>query len=79
MELKKRTASPPPGAFCFGCNRSFEGAAPAVAFETDLVPLADRAEVANLYFHPGHLIRYANRRNWTALAAYLESTGPGSY
>lgn len=69
----------PPGAYCFGCNRPFEGAAPAVTFETDLVPEADRAEVANMYFHPGHLIRYAHRRNWTELADYLELNGSTNF
>ena len=67
------------GSYCFGCNQLFEGGAPAVKFESDLVPDSDRMELANLYFHPGHLIRYARRRNWTALAEYIEAAGPAHF
>ena len=75
MVLTKRSAMAPDGAFCFGCNRGFGQGSPAVVFATDLVPDSDRAEVAGLYFHPGHLIRYAHRRNWTELANYIEAHG----
>lgn len=50
-----------------------------MVFVTDLVPESDRGEVAGLYFHPGHLIRYAHRRNWMELANYLERNGPSSF
>jgi hypothetical protein len=50
-----------------------------VRFDSDLVPPSDRPELAGLYFHPGHLVRYANRRNWTALAEYIEHNGPGKF
>lgn len=79
MTLTKHAAMAPAGAYCFGCTGSFEGAAPAVLFEIDLVPESDRAEVGHLYFHPGHLIRYAHRRNWTELADYLERNGPSNF
>lgn len=77
--LTKHTALPPSGSFCFGCNRPFEGGSPAVSFQTDLVPESDRAEVRGLYFHPGHLIRYAHRRNWTELAEYIERNGASNF
>jgi len=77
--LTKHAAVAPGGAFCFGCNQAFQGGAPAVKFESDLVPASDQPELAGLYFHPGHLVRYANRRNWVALAEYLQSHGPGSF
>ena len=77
--LARHPAVAPRTAYCFGCNQSFEGGVPAVRFESDLVPASDRPELAGLYFHPGHLIRYANRRNWTALAEFLEKNGPGKY
>jgi len=77
--LTKRAAMAPNGAFCFGCNQPFQGGAPAVRFESDLVPPSDRPELAGLYFHPGHLIRYANRRNWTGLAEFIERQGPGAF
>ncbi len=79
MMLSKHAAMAPKGAYCFGCNRPFDGGSPAVVFVTDLVPESDRDEVAGLYFHPGHLIRYAHRRNWTELADYLERNGPASF
>lgn len=77
--LVKRVALPSRGEFCFGCNQPFGGGAPAVRFESDLVPPSDRAELAGLSFHPGHLIRYASRRNWTSLVTYLEQSGPSNY
>lgn len=79
MTLTKRSSMAPPGMICFGCNRPFQGGDPAVTFSTDLVPESDRAEVAGLYFHPGHLIRYAHRRNWAELADYLERNGPSNF
>ena len=79
MALTRRSAMAPVGVYCFGCNRPFEGGSPAVVFVTDLVPESDRGEVAGLYFHPGHLIRYAHRRNWTELANYLERNGASSF
>ena len=77
--LEKHVALPPKGAYCFGCNQMFEGGSPAVRFKSNLVPPSDRAQLANLVFHPGHLIRYASRRNWTALVEYLEHAGPSNF
>ncbi len=77
--LDKHAAVAPKGAYCFGCNQPFEGGIPSVKFESDLVPPSDRPELANLYFHPGHLIRYANRRNWTSLAEYIERMGASNF
>jgi hypothetical protein len=79
VALTKRAAVAPKGSYCFGCNLAFEGGAPALKFESDLVPASDQPELANLCFHPGHLIRYARRRNWTELAAFLERNGPANY
>lgn len=79
MTLSKRPAMAPAGTYCFGCNRPFEGGSPALTFQTDLVPESDRGEVAHLCFHPGHLIRYAHRRNWTALAEYIERNGSSNF
>lgn len=79
MTLLKRPAVAPKGAYCFGCNQPIDGGASALKFESDLPPVSDRPELANLYFHPGHLIRYARRRNWTELAAYIEANGPGNF
>jgi hypothetical protein len=77
--LAKHAAVAPTGTFCFGCNRPFEGGAPALRFESDLVPPSDRPELANLFFHPGHLIRYARRRNWDALAEFIEQSGAPNF
>lgn len=77
--LAKHAAMATKGTFCFGCNQAFEGGAAAVRFDSDLLPEADRPELSNLYFHPGHLIRYARRRNWTALAEYIETEGPSHF
>jgi hypothetical protein len=77
--LAKHAAMATKGSFCFGCNQAFEGGAPSVKFESDLLPESDRAELSNLFFHPGHLIRYARRRNWTVLAEYIESAGPAHF
>jgi hypothetical protein len=77
--LAKHSALAPKGAYCFGCNQAFEGGAPALKFESDLVPASDQPELAGLYFHPGHLIRYASRRNWSALVGFIERSGPGSF
>lgn len=77
--LNKHPANPPKGSFCFGCNQPFGAGAPAVKFESDLLPGPDQAELANLYFHPGHLIRYARRRNWNDLAEFIEKAGAASY
>jgi len=79
MSLTKRTVPPPKGGFCFGCNQAFSGGEPALKFESDLPPPSDRAELAGLCFHPGHLIRYARRRNWTELADFIELNGAGNY
>ena len=79
MTLNKRVAMAPKGAYCFGCNQAIDGGAPSVRFESDLLPEADRPELANLYFHPGHLIRYARRRNWNDLAAFLEANGASRF
>ncbi len=79
MTVTKRSVVPPKGSFCFGCNQPFGGGAPAVQVQSDLAPPSDRAELAGLYFHPGHLIRYARRRNWTELAAYLEANGSANF
>ncbi|MGD0718659.1 MAG: hypothetical protein ABSA15_03665 [Thermoplasmata archaeon] len=77
--LAKHVAMAPKGAYCFGCNQPFGGGAPTVRFESDLVPPSDQPELSGLYFHPGHLIRYANRRNWTALAEYIERNGSSNF
>jgi len=77
--LTKLAVKPPKGAYCFGCNQPFEGGAPAVRFESDLLSAADRTELSHLYFHPGHMIRYARRRNWTDLAAYMEGAGVANF
>jgi hypothetical protein len=77
--LTMRAAVAPKGAYCFGCNQLLEGGTPAVKFESDLVPPSDRPELANLYFHPGHLIRYARRRNWKELADHIERAGPPNF
>lgn len=77
--LEKHVAMAPKNAYCFGCNQPFEGGSPAVRFESDLVPPSDQPQLANLVFHPGHLIRYASRRNWTALVEFLERAGPSNY
>ncbi|MGP8077867.1 MAG: hypothetical protein ACLQD8_08675 [Thermoplasmata archaeon] len=77
--LSKHVAAAPKGAYCFGCNRAFDGGAPAVRFESDLVPPSDQPELANLFFHPTHLIRYARRRNWAPLAEYIEQTGVAGF
>ena len=77
--LVKHVGLPPKGTFCFGCNQPFEGGAPAVRFESDLLPPSDQPQLANLYFHPGHLVRYASRRNWTELVTYLEHAGPANF
>jgi hypothetical protein len=79
VTVTKHAVLAPKGSFCFGCNQSFDGGSPAVKFESDLVPPSDQPELANLCFHPGHLIRYARRRNWDELAAFLERNGPSSY
>ncbi|MCI4358124.1 MAG: hypothetical protein L3J95_00845 [Thermoplasmata archaeon] len=79
MTLNKKTAAVPKGAICFGCNQSFEGNPVGVRFESDLVSVEDRPELAGLYFHPGHLIRYARRRDWTELAEYIEQNGAAQY
>ena len=75
MTLVRHAGLPPKGAVCFGCNQSFDGGAAAVKFTTDLLPPAELPELTNLYFHPGHLLRYARRRNWTALAEFIEKNG----
>jgi hypothetical protein len=77
--LVKHVALAPKGSFCFGCNQAFEGGAPAVRFESDLVPPSDQPQLANLFFHPGHLIRYASRRNWTSLVEYIERGGASNF
>jgi hypothetical protein len=79
VTLTKRSAAVPKGAMCFGCNQGFEGNPVGIRFESDLVPPADRPELAGLYFHPGHLIRYARRMNWTELADFLEAQGPSNF
>ena len=77
--LTKQSAIPPKGAFCFGCNQPFEGGSPALRFHSDLVPVSDRPQLANLNDHPGHLDRYANRRDWTQLLQYLERNGSSNF
>jgi len=77
--LAKHPAMAPSGSVCFGCNRPFEGGTPAVRFDSDLLPASDRPELSGLYFHPGHLIRYARRRNWSELAEFLERSGPSNF
>lgn len=77
--LSKQSVVVPKGAFCFGCNQSFEGNPVGLQFDTDLVDAAHRSELHGLYFHPGHLYRYARRRNWEALAQFLQLNGPASY
>lgn len=79
MSISKRPAVAPKGSFCFGCNQPLDGGASAVKFESDLVPAPDRPELANLFFHPGHLVRYARRRNWNELVTFLEQNGPSNY
>lgn len=77
--LEKHVAMAPKGSFCFGCNQPFDGGEPSVRFESDLLPPSDRPQLANLLFHPGHLIRYASRRNWTELVAYIEQNGVANF
>ena len=77
--IAKHSAIPPKGAFCFGCNQSFDGGTPAVRFESDLVPTSDRSELSNLYFHAGHVIRYARRRDWTTFADEIERSGAAHF
>ncbi len=79
MTLTKRAVVAPPGAICFACNRSFEGNPVAVAFETDLLPEPQAAELRGLVFHSGHLYHYAKRRGWAELAAFLAREGPTQY
>jgi hypothetical protein len=77
--LTKQSAMVSKGAVCFGCNQSFEGNPVGLQFTTDLLPPAQRAELAGLYFHPGHLHHYARRRGWTELTSFLESAGPAHF
>ncbi len=77
--LTKRSVVAAPGAICFACNQSFEGNPVAVAFETDLLPPAQAAELKGLVFHSGHLHHYARRRGWTDLAAYIAQEGPANF
>jgi hypothetical protein len=79
MPLTSRTAVAPTGAICFGCNQGFDGNPVALQFETDLLPPAATAELHGLYFHPHHLLRYARRRDWTALAQHIESQGSARF
>ena len=79
MGVTKREAAVPRGAFCFGCNQSFEGNPVALQFETDLLSPAHQAELKGLYFHPGHLLHYARRRGWTELVDFLTATGSPRY
>jgi hypothetical protein len=69
----------PAGAVCFGCHQSFEGNPVGLAFDTDLLSAAHRAELQGLYFHPGHLLRYARSREWHELAEFLQQNGPQNY
>lgn len=77
--LTKRTVVAPPGAICFACNQSFEGNPVAVAFETDLLPPSQAAELRGLVFHAGHLQHYARRRGWADLSTFLAHEGPSRY
>jgi hypothetical protein len=79
MNLVKRTAAVPKGAMCFGCNQSFEGNPVGVQFETDLLPATASGELRGLYFHPGHLLHYARRREWHELASFIVEHGPPNY
>jgi hypothetical protein len=79
MTLNRLPAKVPKGAICFGCNQSFEGNPIGVRFESDLLPAEDRPELAGLYFHPGHLLRYARRRDWNELAQFIETHGSSNY
>ena len=77
MALVRRTVVAPASAVCFGCNQSFEGNPVGYAFETDLLPPAQAAELRGLLFHHGHLAHYAHRRGWTELATAAAHEGPG--
>jgi hypothetical protein len=77
--LVKHAAVAPKGSLCFGCNQGFEGGAPALRFESDLVPVPDRPELAGLCFHPSHLLRYARRRNWAGVVEFIEKAGPSNF
>ncbi len=77
--LTKRSVVAPPGAICFACNQTFEGNPVAVAFDTDLLPPAQAAELRGLVFHSGHLHHYARRRGWSELAAFLAQAGPTAF
>ncbi|HEV2231607.1 MAG TPA: hypothetical protein VGV64_05325 [Thermoplasmata archaeon] len=79
MTLTKKDVAVPKAAICFGCNQPFEGNPVGRQFRSDLLSPSSQGELAGLYFHPGHLLRYARRRNWTALAEFLEANGPSNY
>jgi hypothetical protein len=77
--ISKKEAVVPSGAFCFGCHQSFAGNPVGLVFDTDVLSEAHRSELRGLYFHPGHLIRYARSRDWTELADFLQKNGSQHY
>jgi hypothetical protein len=79
MVITKQPVVVPKTAFCFGCNQSFDGNPVGLQFDTDLVTPPHRAELRGLYFHPGHLYRYARHRDWAELAQFLQQNGPTNY
>jgi hypothetical protein len=79
MPVTKKTSSVPKGSICFGCNQTFEGNPVGVQFETDLLPPTASGELRGLYFHPGHLLHYARRREWHALADFIALNGPTNF
>jgi hypothetical protein len=79
VTITKRTVVAPKSSMCFACNQTFDGNPVAYQFESDLVPEVDRAELAGLMFHQGHLYHYARRRGWTALADAIGRDGAARY
>ncbi len=77
--MSRREAVVPKGAFCFGCNQSFEGNPVGLQFDSDLLDEAARAELRGRYFHPGHLRHYARRRGWERLVQFLATQPPRAY
>ena len=77
--ISKQTVVVPRGAYCFGCNQSFEGNPVGLQFDTDLLDPPHRSEIRGMYYHPGHLYRYARHRGWEPLAQFLQLNGPASY
>lgn len=79
VTLTKHSVAVRDSTICFGCNQTFQGNPIGLKFESDLVPLPSRAELSGLFFHPGHLIHYARRRDWHDLVGYLIQVGPSNF